>query len=83
MDNLIGLGYKWQDTKIYYAIGLKNGNIENSNFMIQLPNDNWVEVNGETENLKEIYDNIYKDGILKYELETFNYDGTCVIKYYR
>ena len=25
MENLQGLGYKWKDGKIFYAIGLKNG----------------------------------------------------------
>ena len=34
-------------------------------------------------NLKEIYDEIYKNGKLKYEIETFTEDGKCKIKYYR
>ena len=83
MENLQGLGYKWENNTIYYAIGLKKGIIENSNFTVELPDYDWTEVNGETDNLKEIYDEIYKNGKLKYEIETFTEDGKCKIKYYR
>ena len=54
MENLQGLGYKWENNTIYYAIGLKKGIIENSNFTVELPDYGWTEVNGETYNLKEI-----------------------------
>jgi predicted transcriptional regulator YdeE len=83
LENLIGLGYKWKNGKIYYAIGLINGYIENYNFTLELPDDGWTIVNGITDNLKAIYDEIYKSGPLKYELETFTLDGRCQIKYYR
>ena len=83
MENLQGLGYKWENEMIYYAIGLKNGEIKNHNFSIELPDTGWITVNGDTDNLKDIYDNIYLSGPLKYEIETFNNDGTCKIKYYR
>ena len=83
LENLQGLGYKWANGKIFYAIGLKVGNIENYNLCIDLPNENWTTVDGETENLKKIYDEIYKNGALKYEIETFDENGKCQIKYYR
>ena len=83
LENLQGLGYKWEGDKIYYAIGLKNGEIEGCNFNIELPNDGWVVVKGKTEKLKSIYDEIYKLGPLKFEIETFYEDGKCQIKYYR
>ena len=83
MENLQGLGYKWQDGKIYYAIGLKDGNILNHNFSIALPDNGWNIVNGETNNLQSIYNEIYKKGKLKFEIETFTEDGKCTIKYYR
>ena len=51
--------------------------------MNKLPEDGWIVVEGETINLKQIYDEIYLDGPLKYEIETFNEDGSCRIKYYR
>lgn len=50
---------------------------------MELPDVNWIIVNGETEKLKEIYDEIYKLGPLKYEIETFDENGKCQIKYYR
>ena len=83
LENLVGLGYKWSNGVIYYAIGLKNGVIKDSNFSFELPDDGWNIVEGETSKLKEIYDEIYKDGPLKYEIETFTLDGKCLIKYIR
>ena len=83
LENLQGLGYKWYNNEIYYAIGLKEGFINDSNFSIELPDDGWVEVNGKTDNLKAIYDEIYKSGSLKLEIETFDENGDCKIKYYR
>lgn len=83
LENLQGLGYKWIDNKIHYAIGLKEGVINNYNFSINLPDNGWKIVNGDTNKLKEIYDEIYKDGSLKYEIETFDEDGKCKIMYYR
>jgi predicted transcriptional regulator YdeE len=83
MENLQGLGYKWDKEIIYYAIGLKNGILKESNLTIDLPDNNWVIVHGKTDDLKNIYNKIYKDGPLKYEIETFNEDGTCKIQYYR
>ena len=83
MENICGLGYKWQDGMIYYAIGLIDGNIANYNFEIELPDNGWIVVSGETDNLKDIYNEIYQDGPLKYEIETFTLNGKCIIKYYR
>ena len=83
LENLQGLGYKWQDNKIYYAIGLKRGKILDYNLELDLPDNGWITFNGETENLKLIYDQIYLSGPLKYEIETFTEDGKCKIMYYR
>jgi predicted transcriptional regulator YdeE len=83
LENLQGLGYKWQNGKIYYTIGLKNGIIKDANFTIELPDDGWIVVDGKTDNLKDIYDEIYKNGPLKYEIETFKEKGECLIRYYR
>jgi hypothetical protein len=38
---------------------------------------------GQTDDLKALYDEIYKDGALSYEIETFFEDGSCQIWYYR
>lgn len=83
LENLRGLGYKWQGNTISYAIGLKNGDIENRNLQILLPDDGWTTVSGQTDFLKEIYDKIYQNGRLQYEIETFYADGTCEISFYR
>ena len=83
LRNLQGLGYKWEDSMIFYAIGLKNGKIDQANIKLELPDDNWFIVEGETKNLKSIYDEIYVDGPLKYEIEIFFENGMCQIKYYR
>ena len=83
LENLRGLGYCWKDNTISYAIGLKNGSMKDCNLHIELPDADWVTVKGKTDNLKQIYDEIYKYGVLRYEIETFDEDGNCEIKYYR
>ena len=83
LENLEGLGYRWKDGKISYAIGLKNGCIKGWNFRMELPDQGWVTANGKTADLKQLYDEIYKDGALQYEIETFDEGGNCNIKYYR
>ena len=83
LENLQGLGYKWAGSKIYYAIGLKVGDIQDYNFCIELPDSGWTVVEGNIANLKDIYNEIYKSGVLTYEIETFTENGKCKIKYYR
>ena len=81
--NLRGLGYNWTDNTIEYVIGLKEGVIEGSNCSVQLPDEGWTTVKGKTEQLSQIYNDIYVDGRLKYEIEIFTDEGDCEIKYYR
>ncbi len=83
LENLHGLGYNWKDNSISYAIGLKNGCIEGYNVSIDLPDSGWASVEGKTDNLKQIYDELYKDGVLQFEIETFYENGNCEIRYYR
>ena len=83
LENLEGLGYNWRGPTFSYAIGLKGKIIENHNAIIELPDENWVTVKGETDRLKQIYDEIYKSGPLLFEIETFFENGSCEIKYYR
>ena len=83
LENLYGLGYKWYNNEIYYAIGLKNKDIDNYDFIMELPDDGWKCVIGLTDELKNIYDEIYLDGSLKYEIEMFFNDGKCKIYYLR
>ena len=83
LENLRGLGYAWQGNTISYAIGLKNGDIKGCNLHISLPDAGWESVKGKTDRLKEIYDEIYQNGRLQYEIETFCENGTCEICYFR
>ena len=83
LERLWGLGYNWQGEEMAYAIGLKDGCIDGCNISITLPDDGWVTVEGETDCLEQIYDDIYKDGALLFEIETFYENGRCEIRYYR
>ena len=83
LENLCGLGYRWDGDTIFYAIGLKDGCIDGCNFSIDLPDGGWTTVRGQTDDLKQMYDEIYKFGRLKFEIETFFDDGSCEIKYCR
>ena len=83
LENLQGLGYQWTENEIFYAIGLKVGKIKGCNLSMELPDEGWTIVDGETEKLQEMYNEIYKAGALTYEIETFSEDGKCRIQYYR
>lgn len=83
IDNLKGLGYHWTSDSIEYVIGLKKGIIDNANCSVELPDNGWVTVHGKTENLSLLYEKIYMDGNIKYEIETFTDHGECEIMYYR
>ena len=81
--NLRGLGYGWTADSIKYVIGLKDDDISGYDTELILPDDGWITVCGKTEDLGQIYRDIYKDGALKYEIEMFNDDGNCRIMYRR
>ena len=83
LESLLGLGYKWENGKIFYAIGLKSGIIDGADFCLELPDRGWTAVVGKTDELKEIYQEIYKSGRLKYEIEEFYENGSCKIRYIR
>lgn len=81
-ENLMGLGCGWTETSIDYVMALKKGIIDGANYEIELPEE-WTVVQGRTENLAEIYDEIYRDGPLLYEIEEFDDSGNCRIRYCR
>lgn len=83
LENLQGLGFDWCNNTISYAIGFKDGCIPDFNLQIALPDNGWITAAGETSRLKEMYDEIYKDGPLAYEIETFDENGRCLIRYIR
>ncbi|MCI9406293.1 MAG: hypothetical protein HFK04_05200 [Oscillospiraceae bacterium] len=85
-ENLRGLGFGWTEDTIEYVIGPKEGDMDPSlgcegavYRQISLPDDGWIRYTGRTENLPELYDEIYKDGPLLYEIETFGEDSGCEI----
>ena len=91
-ENLRGLGYNWMPDVIEYVIGLKDNSVVEiekedlskrySNAVykeILLPDHGWKVYSGETNKLAEIYENIYAEGSLTYEIESFSNDGTCSI----
>ena len=80
---LRGLGYHWTRNTIEYVIGLKEGVITGANCTARLPDDGWTAVRGRTEQLGQLYEAIYKDGPLQYEIESFTEDGACEILYRR
>ncbi len=81
--NLQGLGYGWMGRSIEYAIGLIDGEIDGADRVVKLPNTGWVTVRGQSANLMEIYEKIYQEGRLKYEIERFSDSGDCEIMYCR
>lgn len=82
-NQLRGLGYNWTENSIEYVIGLKEGEIACANCSVFLPEEGWVTVTGKTSNLAELYEKIYSDGNLQYEIETFTDNDECEITYYR
>ncbi|MCQ2593929.1 MAG: hypothetical protein MJ196_01555 [Treponemataceae bacterium] len=94
-ENILGLGYNWRTGSIEYVIGTLNQPL-NFNLAeadakfggcvykeIVLPDDGWQKFCGKTEKLAELYDQIYKSGALKYEIESFDDGGNCEVLIYR
>ena len=50
---------------------------------MKLPDIGWGTVRGKTADIVEIYDKIYQEGRLEYEIERFTDSGDCEILYYR
>ena len=77
--NLQGLGHGWKERSIEYVIGL----IDGADRTVILPDMGWVTVQGRTADLGKIYEKIYQEGRLDYEIERFTDSGDCEIMYCR
>ena len=90
-ENLRGLGCHWAQDSIGYVIGPKNGAFPEDEpapegtqrEKLILPDHHWITYDGETERLSELYDGIYRDGPLDFEIETFSPDGKCRVMIFR
>ena len=69
--NLQGLGYGWKERSIEYAIGLIDGEIGGADRTVTLPDMGWITVRGQTADLGKMYEKIYQEGRLEYEIERF------------
>ena len=91
---LKGVGYNWSNDSFDYIIG----DFETQNFdinkirehfpaaeitEINLPDKGWKNYTGKTQKLSKLYDEIYKDGALDYEIEEFFQNGDCKVSIYR
>lgn len=90
LENLRGLGYNWTPSHIEYVMGLKNGESPDIGIIkkrygnavykeILLPGDGWRDYRGYRDRLSDLYNKIYEDGALLFEIETFSEDGQCEI----
>jgi len=83
IENLQGLGYSWTDHTIDYVIGSVDSILPGSNVSVELPDSGWQSVTGLTSQLGPLYNEVYKEGPLVYEIETFTEDGRCTVRYFR
>lgn len=94
-ENLFGLGLNWEKDSIEYVIGQCEGYMEYNLEIVRekypdavykeivLPDTGWIVYRGQTERLSELYERIYREGVLLYEIESFYDDGSCSVKIIR
>jgi GrpB-like predicted nucleotidyltransferase (UPF0157 family)/nitroreductase len=92
---LRGLGYNWSDDCLSYVIGDYNQTLifntkeitqqyPSAKYMeIMLPDDGWQTYSCRIEKLGYLYEEIYKDGALDYEIEEIHANGDCKISIIR
>lgn len=94
-ENIKGLGFNWGEHSIEYVLGTIDRSLKFNMEELRkkypdcvykevvLPDSEWKSYAGQTENLSEMYREIYKEGALKYEIESFFEDGSCSLEIYR
>jgi hypothetical protein len=95
LESLCGIGYGWENDTLCYLIGRIDADFPNNPDLLLhtfpqakykellLPDKGWNTYYGQTDLLDQIYDQIYQDGPLDYEIETFHEDGSCTIRIFR
>lgn len=94
-STLIGLGHSWSNDQIDYAIGSEDLSREYDCkeiraiyppaglLQMRLPDEGWLAYHGKLEDLTKLYEKIYEDGPLTYEIESFDDDGNADIRIFR
>ena len=91
---LKGVGCNWYDDGLDYIIGdftpynydmrVIKGHYNNAEYVeINLPDKGWQVYHCKLDALSNLYEEIYKDGALQYEIEEIKADGNCVISIIR
>lgn len=94
-ENLLGLGLNWKTDSLEYVIGQCEGHMEYDLEAVRerypdavykkivLPDTGWKTYQGQMDRLSELYETIYHEGALLYEIESFFENGSCSVKIIR
>lgn len=96
VNKLSGLGFNWTDTTMDYVIGFRDNSMtaaeldkikpyfRSAEYVIKLlPKDNWKKHIGHVSQIKEKYNELWKAGAIKYEIETFDEEGNMKLLIHR
>ncbi|MBP3704146.1 MAG: hypothetical protein J6I98_01310 [Clostridia bacterium] len=88
---LVGIGHSWENDTFCYLIGKEGGLPEKTvekvcerfpeadSVRLKVPDGHWDVYRGRLEWLDEMYEEIYKDGPLIYEMERIHENGAITI----
>ena len=94
-ENIEGLGLNWEADSLEYVLGTTDNPAEfpaerfreiyaDANYReVLLPDEGWQSFEGRTSELGMLYQRIYQDGPLTYEIESFTEDGRCRVRIFR
>ena len=93
--NVEGLGLNWKENSLEYVLGTTGDRLvfPTDHFgktyddavyrEILLPDEGWQSFEGRTAELSALYERIYRDGPLSFEIESFTEDGRCRVRIFR
>jgi hypothetical protein len=93
-ENLLGVGFGWKNDTLCYLIGTENGVPAAAEKIkevfpqaeaaeIILPDTGWKTYFATADTLDVLYEEIYRDGPLTYEIERFDADDNAEVLIYR